>query len=106
MDSGRDLDLRRDTVQGDVRARPVPRLEDNEVFFGRPPRHVVQSGRPEVQLALEVIDTDDDGANPDHVAKLHRAAARNTRRASGRISPDSSGRRSRVVQFAVEYKEP
>ena len=72
MDSGRDLHLRRDTVEGNVGAVPIPWLEDNEVFFGRPPWHIVQSGRPEVQLALEVIDTDDDGANPDHGAKLHR----------------------------------
>ena len=60
VDPRRDVDLRPDPIERDVRSGAVARAEEHEVVGGALARFVVEGRRPEVDLALQVVDADDD----------------------------------------------
>src|SRR6476661_1698553 len=60
-------------VQGDVRPDAVSRVEQREVGVAARPSDVVQGGRPEGRLALDVVDANDDRTDGDHRITLATA---------------------------------
>src|SRR5438067_11210187 len=71
MEARRYLHLRRDVVERETWPHPVPRPEKHEVVARLVARSIVEGGRPELRLTLEIVDAQHDRANPEHRAGLY-----------------------------------
>ena len=66
MDPRWDLDRGAHPVERHVRPHAVARSQDHEVIDGHLRHHVVERGRPELHLARQIIDPDDDRSDTHH----------------------------------------
>ena len=65
VDARRDLELRADLVERQVRAVAVPRAQQDEVL-ALDASLVAECGLPELGLALEIVHAHDDRADAEH----------------------------------------
>ena len=64
-----------DAIERDIRSHAIAWPELGKVIVATFARHIVESLGPEIFLELQIVDSDDNGTNPNHISTISRGRA-------------------------------